>query len=46
MTISLVLRVIALIAFVIDALGIPLGNIALIPVGLACWVGSSLTGGK
>lgn len=44
--ISLVLRVIALILFIIAAAGIPLGGFALIPIGLACWVGSTLTGGK
>jgi len=43
---SLVLRVIACICFVLAAVGVPVLGIALVPVGLACWVGSTLTGGR
>jgi hypothetical protein len=42
MNISVVLRVLALICFVLAALGVPLGPVALVPLGLACWVGSTL----
>jgi hypothetical protein len=42
MSFSVVLRVLALICFVLAALGVPLGPVALVPLGLACWVGSTL----
>jgi hypothetical protein len=42
MNISVVLRVLALICFVLATLGVPLGPVALVPLGLACWVGSTL----
>jgi hypothetical protein len=47
MTVSLILRVVALVAFVLAAV-VALGSgtfdhdAVLVPVGLACWVGSTL----
>jgi len=44
--IALILKIVALILFIFATFGIPLLGINLIPLGLACWVGSGLTRGR
>ena len=40
---SVVLRIIALICFILAAIGVPPFGVALLPAGLAFWVASTLT---
>ena len=42
MGVSAVLRVIALVCFILAAVGVPAFGIALLPAGLAFWVASTL----
>jgi hypothetical protein len=43
MTISLALRIAALVVFLLATLGVPgLGFVALVPLGLALWVASQI----
>ena len=44
MTPGSILLIIALVCFVLAAVGVGLGRINLIGLGLACWVGSVLIG--
>lgn len=44
-TINLLLLVIAFVAFLVAAAGVPAGRINLVAVGLACWVLAILLGG-
>lgn len=40
--ISLILRVVAVICFILAAVGLNTGKASLLPVGLALWCGSTL----
>lgn len=41
MSLALPLKIAALILFILAMLGVGLGNVALVPAGLACWVAST-----
>ena len=42
MGVSVTLRIIALVCFVLAAVGVPAFGVALLPAGLAFWVASTL----
>jgi len=42
MTVSLVLRIVAIVCFVLAIWGVPLPALAMVAVGLAAWCGSTL----
>lgn len=42
LTLRSLLLLIAVVLFVLDAVGVAVGSIALVPIGLACFAGSFL----